>query len=267
VPVSDRAVILAGGRGTRLGPFTHVLPKPLLPIGEEAILEVVVDQLREHGFTRLTLAVGYLAHLIEAVFGDGSERGVRIDYHREREPLGTVGALPDIDGLDETFLIMNGDVLTDLDYRRLYDAHRAGENVLTIATQRRVDRSDYGVLHLDGRNGATHRVTGYDEKPATTRVVSTGVYIAEPSVLARIPAGQPLDLPDLVLALIAAGEPVGSYHHEGLWLDIGRHEDYERAIVEYASSTSPIASELESRIATRPRRHEDLAGEVRRHLT
>ena len=148
--MGKRAIILAGGKGTRLSPYTTVLPKPLLPVGERAILEVVVRQLRDFGFTNLTLAVGYLAHLVRAVMQNGSHYGVTIDYQEEDEPLGTVGPLATIDGLDESFLVMNGDVLTALDYGRFLDIHREAGNVLTIASHRRIVRTEYGVLHLDG---------------------------------------------------------------------------------------------------------------------
>ena len=160
-----RAVILAGGKGSRLGPYTTVLPKPLLPVGDRAILDVVVHQLRDAGFDDLTLAVGYLSHLVRAVMGDGSTHGLSIDYHEELEPLGTVGALATIDRLDDTFLMMNGDVLTALDYAHLVDVHRESGNALTIASHRRVVRTEYGVIHLDGNAGETRVVTGFEEKP------------------------------------------------------------------------------------------------------
>jgi NDP-mannose synthase len=231
--MSRRAVILAGGKGSRLGPYTTVLPKPLLPIGDKAILDVVVHQLHDYDFKELTLAVGYLGHLVRAVMGDGSSHGVNISYHEESEPLGTVGALSSVDGLDESFLVMNGDVLTALDYAQLMEVHRESGNVLTIASHRRVVRTDYGVLHLDGQAGETHLVTGFEEKPQIPYVVSMGVYVLEPKALDYIEKDQYLDLPDLVLKLLDAGEPVGSYLYEGYWLDIGRHEDYEKAIIEY----------------------------------
>jgi NDP-sugar pyrophosphorylase family protein len=151
--VKKRAVILAGGKGSRLGPYTTVLPKPLLPVGDRAILDIVVRQLAAHGFTELTFAVGYLAHLIRAVFNDGASHGVTIDYHEESEPLGTAGALGTIEGIDETFLAMNGDVLTALDYTELFKAHQTAGNLLTIATHRRVVHTDYGVIREDGRGG------------------------------------------------------------------------------------------------------------------
>ena len=232
---SKRGVILAGGKGTRLAPYTTVLPKPLMPIGDRAILDVVVRQLAAYGFSDLVVAVGYLAHLIKAVFGDGSAHGVSIAYCEEGEPLGTAGPLSQIGGLDDTFLVMNGDVLTSLDYSRLYAAHREAGNVLTIATHERVVRSEYGVLHVDGDGPAddTRRVTGYEEKPETPYTVSMGVYMLEPAALEHIPSGERFDIPDLVHALLAAGQPVGSYPFDGYWLDIGRHDDYEQALADY----------------------------------
>lgn len=228
-----KAVILAGGKGSRLSPYTTVIPKPLLPIGDEAILDVVVRQLKMNGFTELTFAVGYLAHLIRAVFADGAKHSVSISYHEEEEPLGTAGALATVEGLDQTFLAMNGDVLTALDYGALYDIHREAGNMLTIATHRRVVKTDYGVIHVNGANGGTSQVIGYEEKPEIPYIVSMGVYVAEPEILRYIPSGERFDVPDLVIKLMEAGERVGSYLYDGYWLDIGRHDDYQRAIEEY----------------------------------
>lgn len=228
-----RAVILAGGKGSRLSPYTTVIPKPLLPLDDRPILDVVTRQLANCGFDQITLAVGYLAHLIRAVMGDGSRLGVSIDYHEEVEALGTVGPLATIEGLTETFLVMNGDVLTTLDYARFLDLHRESGNALTIASQQRVVVTDYGVLHVGGEAGETVLVTDFEEKPRLQYTVSMGVYAMEPRVLSFIEAGQPLDLPDLVLTLLRAGEQVGSYPYEGYWLDIGRHDDYARAVEEF----------------------------------
>jgi NDP-sugar pyrophosphorylase family protein len=242
MPASTQAVVLAGGKGTRLAPFTTVLPKPLLPIGNRAILEVVVQQLAASGFTDLTFAVGYLPHLIEAVFKDGAEYGVDIRYNRELEPRGTAGVLSDMSDLHEPFLMMNGDVLTTLHYRELYDAHCEAGNALTVATHRRSIRSDYGVLHLDGKNASTRRVVDWEEKPETSHVVSMGVYIVDPVVTKYVPAGESIDLPDVVMKLLEEGQPVGSYDYDGLWLDIGRHDDYQLAIDEYEKlAAEPLA--------------------------
>jgi len=185
----------------------------------------------------LTLAVGYLSHLIEAVMGDGSAYGVSIHYHRESEPLGTAGALAGVRGLDEPFLVLNGDVITTLDFAELVAVHIAGDCALTIATQVRRATIDFGVLELvDGdaplQNGDAPRqyVTGYIEKPSSEYAVSMGIYVISPRLLQLIRPGIYLDFPDLVLKALAAGERVASYRYDGLWLDIGRHEDYEHAI-------------------------------------
>lgn len=231
--MSNRAVVLAGGKGSRLGPYTTVLPKPLLPVGDRAILDVVFHQLRSFGFTDVTLAVGYLSHLVEAVMGDGSRHGVSVEYHKESEPLGTVGPLATVERLDDTFLMMNGDVLTTLDYSRLCDFHREAGNVLTVASHRRTVNIDYGVLHLGDALGSTNPIAGFEEKPELGYVVSMGIYVLEPRALDFIEPGEYMDLPDLVHRLIEEGEPVGSHVFDGFWLDIGRHEDYERAIEEY----------------------------------
>ena len=225
-------MILAGGKGTRLAPYTTVLPKPLMPIGDRAILDVLVRQLAFHGFTDLVLAVGHLAHLIRAVFGDGSGHGVSITYHEEPEPLGTAGPLALIDPLGDTLLVLNGDVLTSLDYGQLFEVHRASGNALTIATHRRSVQSEYGVLHVEGE-GQLQRVVDYEEKPEVAYTVSMGVYVLERRALDSIPRGERFDIPELVHALLAAGESVGSHLFDGYWLDIGRHDDYEQALHDY----------------------------------
>lgn len=240
--MASRAVILAGGRGTRLAPYTTVLPKPLMPVGERAILEIIIEQLVACGIEHLTLAVGHLAHLIEAVVGDGSRQGLRVDYHRECQPLGTAGALATIAGLDATFLVMNGDILTTLDYAALCAAHEEAGNALTIASHRRVQQTNYGVLHTDGSPGPMRRLTGYEEKPEHTYTVSMGVYVAAPAALAHIPAGRPFDVPQLAQSLLSAGEPVGSYLYEGYWLDIGRPDDYARANEEWGTRAAGMLS-------------------------
>jgi NDP-mannose synthase len=223
-----RAVILAGGLGTRLRPYTTVLPKPLMPIGDRPILDIVIRQLAAAGFERVTIATGYLAELIEAFFGDGSRHGVPIDYFREDEPLGTVGALSLIDGLDEDFLVMNGDILTDLDYRALLDRHRDDGPAATIAARSRDVQVSLGVMLFDKNDDPT-RVTGYVEKPTYSYEVSMGVYCFAPRVREFIPRGQRIDFPDLILRLIDAGETVRAWRSEDQWFDIGRHDDYEAA--------------------------------------
>jgi NDP-sugar pyrophosphorylase family protein len=221
-----QAVILAGGRGTRLAPYTSVLPKPLMPIGDQSILEVVVGQLEDAGIVNVNFCVGYLAHLIQAVFDSRENGHVDITYVREQEALGTAGPLRLVEGLDSTFIVMNGDVLTTIDYEELVRFHREQGNAVTIATRERSIKIDYGLLHLDEDS----RVREYEEKPTISSRVSMGIYVMEPEVIELVPEGEYFDFPDLVRVLLDAGEPVGAYDHTGLWFDIGRQEDYERAI-------------------------------------
>jgi NDP-sugar pyrophosphorylase family protein len=227
-----RAVLLAGGEGQRLRPYTTVLPKPLMPVGDRPIMDVIVRQLAHAGVDRITVATGYLAELIEVFFGDGSRYGVPIDYYREEEPLGTVGALALIDGLDDNFLVMNGDVLTDLDYLRLFEAHRSGDAVATIATQVREVEISLGVPRCEDGDDST-RLTDYLEKPRIHYLASMGVYCFSPDVLAHIEPGKRLDFPDLILTLLARGHTVRSWPSTAYWLDIGRHDDYELALDEF----------------------------------
>ena len=225
-------VVLAGGRGTRLAPYTSVLPKPLMPIGERSILEIVVDQLGACGATKVHLCVGYLAHLIRAVFDHRERRDVEIAYVHEHKALGTAAPLRLVPGLDETFIVMNGDVLTTLDYRDLVRTHREQGNLLTIATHQRAITINYGMLHLDTRS----RVRGFEEKPEISSTVSMGVYVMEPEVLDYIPEDEPFDFPDLVHALLDANAPVGAYRYKGLWFDIGLPDDYERAVSAWSAN-------------------------------
>jgi NDP-sugar pyrophosphorylase family protein len=228
-PRNVRAVVLAGGFGARLEPYTSVLPKPLMPIGNRAILEIVVDQLAESGVREITFCVGYLSHLIRSVFDNRADDRTEITYVHEQKPLGTAGPLRHVEGLDATFIVMNGDILTTLDYRHLVRSHVASGSALTIATYMRTIKSDYGILHLDGKVGAVRRVTDYEEKPEIVSPVSMGIYVLEPRALAYIPENSYFDFPDLVHALLAAGEEVGAYPHAGVWFDIGNPEDHARA--------------------------------------
>jgi NDP-mannose synthase len=197
-----RAVIMAGGEGTRLRPYTAILPKPLMPIGDRPVLDIVIRQLRAASFDRITIPTGYLAELIEAFFRDGQHYELPIDYFREYGPLGTVGALALIEGLDEPFLVMNGDVLTDMEF--------------DDAT-------------------APERLTHYVEKPTLSYEVSMGVYCFDPRVLAHIEPNARLDFPDLILRLLALGERVEAWRPDSYWLDLGRHDDYELALQEFDS--------------------------------
>jgi len=219
-----KAVILAGGKGTRLAPYTLVFPKPLMPLGETPILEIVIRQLVRRGFEEVTLAVGHLAQLIESYFGDGARFDVKIRYSREDRPLGTAGPLAAVGDLDEPFLVMNGDILTTLDYGSFLADHVESGAAASVATFRRAYTVDFGVVETDGE-----RIVGYIEKPETTCDVSMGINALSPHVLERIRPGERLDMPDLLLQLIGAGEEVRSVPFEGRWLDIGRHDDFAAA--------------------------------------
>jgi NDP-mannose synthase len=225
------AVVLAGGRGTRLRPFTTSLPKPLVPIGDElSVLEIVLRQLAHRGFGRITLAIGHLGTLIQAVVGDGAQWGIEVDYATEDEPLGTMGPVVRmLDRLPEHFLVLNGDVLTDLDFGEMLDQHTASGAPLTIATYERSVAIDFGVLHLEG-----DRVVGFEEKPTLGYTVSMGVYGLSRATLAEFPAGRPFGFDDLVLALLDSGRHPATRRHNGYWLDIGRPEDYDRANADFA---------------------------------
>lgn len=226
-----RAIILAGGKGQRLRPYTTVLPKPLMPIGDMPILEVVLRQLKRAGITRVTMAVGYLSELLQAFFGDGKRLGLTIDYSFEDHPLGTVGPLtliPDL-ATGGPFLMMNGDILTTLDYRSLIERHRTSGAAATIATYRRHVKIDFGVVEI----GDDQCLTGYVEKPSFDYRVSMGIYCFDPRVLPFLKPGEYRDFPDLVMALIAAREKVASYPFGGYWLDMGRPDDYAAAIDEF----------------------------------
>jgi NDP-sugar pyrophosphorylase family protein len=220
------AVILAGGLGTRLRPFTTTLPKPLVPIGDEAsILEIVIRQLAACGFASGTLAIGHFGELIRAYVGDGSRFGLRIDYAEEEVPLGTIGPVIAIrDRLPEHFLVMNGDILTDLDYAVLLERHARSAAPITVATYGRQVHVDFGVLETDGE-----RVIGFSEKPLLEYTVSMGVYALSRTTLDRYPPGRPIGFDGLMRDLLAAGEQPAAFPFDGYWLDIGRPEDYERA--------------------------------------
>lgn len=227
-----RAVVLAGGAGTRLRPYTAVLPKPLMPVGDRPVLDIVLRQLQAAGTEHVTIATGYLAELLEAFCGDGRNYGLKIDYFREREPLGTVGALATIADLDEPFLVMNGDILTDMSYQALMADHHESGAAATIATTGRTIEVTLGVMHFqDVRDDA--RVTDYTEKPTLYYEASMGVYAFDPRVLAHIEPNVRLDFPDLILRLIAAREHVHAHRPDAYWLDLGRHDDYETAMAEF----------------------------------
>lgn len=223
-----RAVVLAGGRGTRLRPFSVTFPKPLVPIGDMPILELLLRQLDRQGVRDVTLTLGHLAQLIEAFLSQHLRTALpqmRIETITEPNPTGTAGSLSLVPDLTETFLAMNGDLLTNLDFRALVAHHRASGAELTIASHTKRVQIDLGVLELDAQG----RLVDYLEKPETEHRVSMGVYVYEPSVLTLIPREGHFDFPELVLRMLAAGRPVSVYPFDGLWLDIGRPDDYALA--------------------------------------
>ncbi|MCP2165534.1 nucleotidyltransferase family protein [Goodfellowiella coeruleoviolacea] len=224
------AIILAGGKGTRLRPYTTRLPKPLMPIGDEfSILDIVLNQLAQHGFDRATLAIGYLGDLIRSYVGDGGRWGLDIDYATEEAPLGTIGpVLRILDRLPEHFLVMNGDVLTDLNYRELLERHERMRPPITVATYQREVKVDFGVLAT--RDG---RVIDFTEKPTLNYRVSMGVYAISKSALAPYPPGLPLGFDELMTDMLGQPVPPEEYAFGGYWLDIGRPDDYDRANAEF----------------------------------
>jgi len=227
--MSKRAIILAGGKGTRLRPYTVVLPKPLMPIGEFPILEVIVRQLVRHGFDHITMAVNHQAEIIRAFFQDGAKWGVKIDYSLEDKPLSTMAPLRLIHDLPENFLVMNGDILTDLSYSDFFEEHVSKNNIFTISAHMREQKVDYGVLEMD----ASNHLTGFREKPSTEYLVSMGVYMASRRIIDLIPEGKSYGFDNLMLDLLAAGEPAAVRKFCGYWLDIGRPDDYIQAIEEF----------------------------------
>jgi NDP-sugar pyrophosphorylase family protein len=231
--MSKRAVILAGGKGTRLRPYTVVLPKPLMPIGEFPILEVIVKQLAAAGFDHITMAVNHQAEIIKAFFMDGSKWGIRIDYSLEDQPLGTMGPLKLIADLPEHFLVMNGDILTDLDFAAFHDAHLNDDEVFTISSHVREQVVDYGVLETsDGL------LQGLREKPRMYYEVSMGVYMMSRTALGYVPEERAYGFDHLMHDLIAAKQPVKVRKFDGYWLDIGRPDDYVAAIEIFEKSSS-----------------------------
>lgn len=220
-------MILAGGRGTRLRPYTAVLPKPLVPVADRPILELVIRQLARHGFTHVDLSVGHLGGLIKAYL-DHVElpEGVEVRYWWEDEPMGTAGALRQIEGLDQPFLALNGDVLTTLDFGQLMRFHAGHDADLTIATHRQNVEVELGVI--ESEDGY---VTEYVEKPTHRFDVSMGIYAYSPEVLELIPDGR-FDFPDVVHALLEADRKVAVYTGPGVWFDIGTVGEHERAVAE-----------------------------------
>lgn len=259
-----KAIILAGGKGTRLAPYTKILPKPLMPIGDMPILEVLLRQMKASGVSEVVLTVGHLSELLRAFFQDGQHLGLHIDYSYEHQPLGTAGPLAGVPDLNETFLVSNGDVLTTLDLRELVGFHKRQNAMATIASHQREIHIDFGILQRDDGcwangdvtpgNACSYReacqawqggclVTGYREKPKIEYTVSMGIYVFEPDVLSYIPKDRYLDFPDLVLHLIEAGQKVVSFPFRGYWKDLGRPDDYEQAAADFTTMRAQFLAE------------------------
>lgn len=234
-----KAVILAGGKGRRLRPFSVVFPKPLAPIGDRPVIEHLIRYLARFGVTEVVLCVDYLAELLRAFLDSRHDlrRQVTLRYVRDEKPGGTAGPLAAVDGLDETFLVTNGDLVTDLDLGAMLEFHRASRAILTVAAYARRTQLPYGLLRAD-ESGVVH---GYEEKPTLANEVSMGIYLYEPAVLRHIPRGEYLDFPDLVHKLLAAGERVCRFRWDGYWMDIGNPDDYAQAQDDCTAGLGPWA--------------------------
>ena len=227
--MTKHAIILAGGKGTRLRPYTVVLPKPLMPIGEYPILEVIIIQLVKHGFTSITLAVNHQADIIKAFFGNGSKWNVNIDYSIEEKPLGTMGPLKLINNLPNDFLVMNGDVLTDLSFSDFFETHIKSKNFFTISSYYRKQLIDYGVLEMNTKD----HLTSFIEKPQKEYSVSMGIYMVNKEILNFIPNNEAFGFDNLMLKLLEEKKEVNVRNFSGYWLDIGRPDDYIEAIEQF----------------------------------
>ena len=235
-----RAIILAGGKGTRLRPYTTLIPKPLVPLGGKySILEIIILQLKRSGFTHITLAVNHLSQLIMAYFGDGSRLGVKLDYSLEEGELSTIGPLTLIDDLPETFLVMNGDILCDLNYRDFFDAHVQAGSQISVSAFRRQVKIDFGVL----RYSETGCLTEFQEKPAYDLDVSMGIYCINRSVIEALPRGKKYGFDNLMIDGLANRQSIDIRPFAGYWLDIGRPDDYEYADENFAELSSRLGIE------------------------
>jgi len=224
-----RAVILAGGKGTRLKPYTTTIPKPLMPVGEQAVLEIIIKQLAQYDFINITLAVSHKANLIQAFCGNGEAWDVDIDYSFDENQLGTVGPITLIPDLPENFLVMNGDTLCDLNYKSLYEYHRLKDNDVTLAVYDRKTKIDFGVVCHD----IHYRLREFVEKPVYDFTVCMGIYCIKRAVIDSLPKGKFYGFDDLMLEGIRKKLKIEVFRHQGHWLDIGRPEDYDYANLNY----------------------------------
>jgi len=218
------AVIMAGGFGTRLRPLTEELPKPMLPVGGRPLMELIIEQLRQAGIRRVNVTTHYRSEEIIEHFGDGRAFGVEIKYVTEDRPLGTAGALGLMEIPNEPLLVINGDILTQVDFRAMLDFHREQRADMTVAVRQHEFRVPYGVVET---NGVT--ITGISEKPVVQHFINAGIYLLNPGVCQFIPNGQPYDMPDLISRLLAEGRRVVSFPVREYWLDIGQSADYKQA--------------------------------------
>ena len=227
-----KAVILAGGLGTRLKPFTEVIPKPLLPIGEKAVLEIQIEHLRKHGVTEVFLATNYKSDYIEKFFGDGSRYGVKLTISKEEKCLGTAGPVKLLeDYLDDTFLVMNGDILTNVDFSRICALADSKESLLTLSIKKIIMPYAFGNIFFDG-----DRVTGIEEKPNIVTHALAGIYVMKPGIFAYIPYDEYYGMDQLILQLLKVKIPITKYEITDYWLDIGRANDYELAQKDFHKS-------------------------------
>jgi NDP-sugar pyrophosphorylase family protein len=223
--MSKQAVILAGGLGSRLKPFTEVIPKPLLPIGEKAVLEIQIEHLKKYDFDDLFLATNYMADYIENFFGDGSRYGVQLTVSREDIPLGTAGPLKLIaPRLTDSFLVMNGDILSLMDFRKFFDFARSKQTMLTVAVKKIVTPYAFGNITFDG-----DLVTRIEEKPSFVTYALAGMYVMRPEIFSLIPERQYFGMDKLIQTMLDRGLPIAKYEMEEYWLDIGRIDDYQQA--------------------------------------
>jgi NDP-sugar pyrophosphorylase family protein len=237
-----KAVVLAGGKGARLAPYTKILPKPLMPIGDMPILEILLRQMKRAGIDEVVLTVGHLAELIHAFFQDGSRLGLSLKYSYEDQPLGTAGPLSLVEGLEGTFLVSNGDVLTTMDMKSLIEFHVASGAIATIASHNRSIKVDLGVIQADS-NG---KIDNYIEKPTYDFYVSMGIYVFDQRVMSYINYNEYLDLPNLILRMVKAGEKVMTYPYQGYWMDLGRVSDYEQAVKDFEQLQAQFLGERDN---------------------
>jgi NDP-sugar pyrophosphorylase family protein len=235
-----KAVVLAGGKGTRLVPYTKVIPKPLMPIGDMPIMEVLIRQMKQAGVEEVVLTVGHMAELLRAFFQNGERFDLPITYSFEEYPLGTAGPLSLIENLDDTFFVMNGDVLTTLPLQDLFRYHQEQKACATIAMHHRKIKIDLGVIRCNGHN----EVVDYIEKPTQDYMVSMGIYVFDPCVLSYIPKWEKMDFPELIHQLLAAHEKVVGFPFDGYWQDLGRPDDYEQAIQDFDEMRSQFLPEV-----------------------